>query len=146
MQFRLRSLFILTAAVAVFCGIITAPWFLAIPLLCALSCLWPAYWIAGVIYARDSRRAFFIGGIAAGALPYIVLAVFIIAAAFDEFDMFRFTRRRGYTENLLTNLFAAGIVLTPTVLAFLGGWIALAVYRSLQPPKPVVAESPQSRL
>src|SRR6185436_17943236 len=55
MQFRLRTLFILTAIVCVYFGVLNAPPFIAIPLYCAIVWLTPAYWIAGVIYAREAR-------------------------------------------------------------------------------------------
>jgi hypothetical protein len=62
LQFRLRTLFILTAAVALLAWMFFAPpqWLgmLAIYLLC---CLLPAAIVAGIIYHRGYWQAFFIG-------------------------------------------------------------------------------------
>jgi hypothetical protein len=62
LQFRLRTLFILTAAVALLAWILFAPpqWvgMLAIYL---LHCLLPAAIVAGIIYHRGYWQAFFIG-------------------------------------------------------------------------------------
>ncbi len=138
MQFRLRTLFIITAIVCVYCSILNAPVFIAFPLFCAFVWLTPAYWIAGVIYAREAKRAFFIGGLAAGAVPFIALVFCSLVMAVD--GPWRWSRGYGryeFGETQLINMICSLFIFAPVVLAFLGGWISLAVYRSMQPPKPV---------
>jgi len=141
MQFRLRSLFILTALVCVYCGVINAPPIIAIPLFFAAVWLAPAYWITGVIFAKEGRRAFFIGGLAAGAAPFLVLTMFVASGfpwGYGNWDFRELAGAGGgiYGENQLANLIASLFIFAPVVLAFIGGWISLVVYHSLQSPKP----------
>jgi hypothetical protein len=140
MQFRLRSLFILTALICVYLGVLNAPSQIALPLFCAAVWVTPAYWIAGVIYARDARRAFFIGGLAAGTAPFLVL---LSAFGFRMGDPWGW----GYQpyqvgETQMINMVLSLFVFAPVVLAYLGGWIALAVYHSLQPSPSVPHVAP----
>ena len=139
MQFRLRSLFILTAIICVYCGMLNAPPAIAIPLFCAVAWLTPAYWIAGVIYARAAKRAFFIGGLAGGAVPFLALVFYSLAAGFDMFDRlpYRAFGRGGFGDTQLFNLTVSSFIFAPVVLAYIGGWVSWAVYQSLQPPNPV---------
>ena len=140
MQFRLRTLFILTAVICVYCGILNAPPFIAVPLFCAVVWLTPAYWIAGVVYAREARRAFFIGGLASGTIPFFILVFYSLNVVFDGWGPWGYRNNfRGgyYGENQLINLLASLFIFAPVVLAFLGGWVSLAVHYGLQPPKRV---------
>ncbi len=139
MQFRLRTLFILTAIICVYCGVLNAPTIIAIPLYCAVTWLTPAYWIAGVIYARDAKRAFFIGGLAGGAVPFVAQVFWSVVLAVDGPWPWRYGGSGRYEigETQLINLIASLFIFAPVVLAFIGGWISLAVYHGLQPPKPV---------
>src|SRR5687768_14394060 len=135
MQFSLRTLFIITGVICVYCGILNAPQFIAIPLFCAIVWLMPAYWIAGVIYAREGRRAFFIGGLAAGAVPFAAMALFSIVMILDD-GPWRWGRNFGryeLGETQMINLIASLMIFAPVLLAFFGGWISRAVYFSLQP-------------
>lgn len=139
MQFSLRTLFIITAVVCVYCGILNAPPFIAIPLLCAVVWLTPAYWIAGVIYGREARRAFFIGGLASGTIPFFVLVFYSFAVVFDGPGPWGYRNYGGrgfYGEYQLMNLIASLLILAPVLLAFFGGWISLGVYYGMQPPRP----------
>jgi hypothetical protein len=131
MQFRLRSLFILTALICVYLGVLNAPSQIALPLFCAAVWVTPAYWIAGVIYARDARRAFFIGGLAAGAAPFLVLLSAFGFRMGDPWGWGYQPYQVGETQaiNMVLSLF----VFAPVLLAFIGGWIALAMYHNLQP-------------
>src|SRR6476660_1685042 len=120
MQFRLITLFIATAAVAVVCGLITAaPPVLAIPVFGVTFWLAPAFWIGGVVYARGIWRAFFIGGVAVGAIPYLTvvlygsfLSLYWVGGVFGS--------SLG-SDNRLVNLIAASIVFAPIILALFGG-------------------------
>lgn len=137
MQFRLRSLMIVMAIICIYCGILNAPPFIAIPIYCSVVWLTPAYWIAGVIYAREAKRAFFIGGLAAGTIPFAVLSFFMLAMVMDgPWGYWRFGNGVSFGEYQLINLFASLVIFAPVVLAFIGGWISYAVYLSVQRPKP----------
>ena len=145
MQFRLRTLFILTAVICVFCGLITAPPFVAIPVFCGVSLLAPAFWVPGIIYGRDARRAFFIGGICSGTVPYLVLVFFSLMFFENGWRSFgyRSYNRGGLGEAQLLNLVSAIFIFSPAVMALFGGLLSTAVYRSLQPRgKPAPPASP----
>ena len=140
MQFRLITLFIITGIVCVYCGLLNAPSFIALPLFCAVTWLSPAYWISGVIYTREARRAFFIGGLASGAIPFLGLVFYSLAMVFDGWGPWGYRNgfgRNGFGETLFINFFASLFIFSPVVMAFLGGWISMAVYFSAQPRKPV---------
>ena len=141
MQFRLRTLFILTAVVCVYCGVLNAPPFIAIPLFCAIVWLTPAYWIAGVIYAREARRAFFVGGLASGTVPFFVMIFYSLSVVLDGYGPWGYRNYGGrggfYGEYQLMNLVASLFIFAPVVLAFVGGWISWGVYYGMQPPRPV---------
>jgi hypothetical protein len=141
MQFRLITLFIATAAVAVVCGLITsAPPVLAIPVFCVMLWLAPAFWIGGVVYARGIWRAFFIGGVAVGAIPYLTVVVYgSFLSLYWVGGVFGTSLG---PDNRLVNLIAASIVFAPIVLALFGGWITMAVHVTFQPSLQGTAGSP----
>jgi hypothetical protein len=130
MQFRLSSLFVLTSLIGLYLGVLNLPMFLALPLFGALALMTPAYWVTGAIYARDARQAFFIGGSASGAAPYLVLAYNMAFSFRDPWGLSY--QRYEFGETQIANLFFSFIVSLPALLAFCGGWIGLAVYRNLQ--------------
>jgi hypothetical protein len=135
MQFRLRSLFILTAVVSVMCGLIfAAPPIVALPIFCLILWVCPAFWITGIIYGRGAWRPFFIGGVMAGIGPHLAslyYSIMVVASLFDGSTL----------EGLLKldsgpgNLAMAGMLLGSGPFALLGGWIGMAVYYAFQPPK-----------
>lgn len=140
MQFRLITLFIITGIVCVYCSILNAPPFIALPLFCAVVWLSPAYWVSGVIYTREARRAFFVGGLAGGAIPFLGLVFYSLAMVIDGWGPWGFRNNWGrnrFGETQLINFFASLLIFAPVVMAFIGGWISMAVYSSAQPPKPV---------
>jgi hypothetical protein len=143
MQFSLRTLLILMAVICVYCGILNTPAFIAIPLFCAVTWVSPAYWITGLIYAREARRAFFIGGLSAGTVPFLVLVFFSLMTFDGPWYWGRFDRYE-WGETQLVNLMVSLLVFAPVALAFIGGWIALAVYHSVQPQAPVPSAPPFS--
>lgn len=136
MQFRLITLFIVTGLVCVYCGVLNAPPFIAIPLFGAIAWVSPAYWVSGVIYTREARRAFFIGGLASGAIPFLGLVFCSLAFVLDGWR-YRNWGRNNFGDNLLMNFFASLLIFAPVIMAYVGGWISMAVYYSAQPPKPV---------
>jgi hypothetical protein len=140
MQFRLITLFIITGIVCVYCAVLNLPAVITFPLFCAVTWLSPAYFISGVIYTREARRAFFIGGLASGALPFLGEVFYCLAVAFDGWGPWGFRGgwgRTGFGETQLINLFASLVIFSPVIMAFLGGWVAMAVYYSAQPKRPV---------
>jgi hypothetical protein len=135
MQFGIRTLLIVTTAVAALCGIVfAAPPIVAIPVLCTMLWVCPSVWITGIIYARGARRAFFIGGMAAGFAPHscaLYYSVMIVVSTFDGnslADLFT-------NDEPWANLLNAAILLGPGVFAFLGGACGAIVYWWNQPPR-----------
>jgi hypothetical protein len=134
MQFQLRTLFILMAAVCVYLGMLNAPFIISIPLLCAVAWVMPAYWIAGLVYARGARRAYFLGGVAAGTSPQLVMIFYSIMVAMDgPWRWSNWYQRYDWDETWFFNIVASIFLLGPLLIAFLGAWVSYAVYRSLQP-------------
>jgi hypothetical protein len=134
MQYSLRTLFILMAAICVYLGILNAPIFISFPVFCTLALLAPAYWVTGVVYARGEQRAFFIGGLAAGAAPFVAMVFTSLVMLID--GPFRWGRGFGryeWGETQFFNMVSSLLIFAPIAIAFLGGWIALALYRRLQP-------------
>jgi hypothetical protein len=142
MQFRLITLFIITGAVCVYLGILNAPPVIALPLFCAVVWLSPAYWVAGVIYSREARRAFFIGGLSAGAIPFLAMVFYSLVLLLDGPGPWGFRSswgRGGFGQSQLINFFASLFIFAPLATAYVGGWISKYVYYSAQPPKPVAS-------
>lgn len=142
MQFRLRSLFILTAVVSVMCGLIfAAPPIVAIPVFCLILWVCPAFWITGVIYGRGAWRPFFIGGVMAGIGPHLASLYYSILVVGSLFE------NSSWAELLqpgheLKNLLSAGMLLGSGPFALLGGWTGMAVYYAFQLPKDHTSASP----
>jgi hypothetical protein len=90
MQFRLLSILIAITLLSVLCAVIFAmPGFISVPMLTLILWISPSLWITGAIYARGRKQAFFIGGLAAGAVPFVVSALYsatVAAAAVIEAD------------------------------------------------------------
>jgi hypothetical protein len=140
MQFHLRTLMIVMAAICLYCAILNAPPFVAMPIYCSIVWLSPAYWITGIIYGREGKRAFFIGGVASGSVPFFALVFIGLAFMLDgPWGFWRYGGRGFFGEYQLINLFSSLFIFAPLALAFLGAWIAYWVYQSLQPPKPAPA-------
>jgi hypothetical protein len=142
MQFRLRSLFILTAVVSVMCGLIfAAPPIVAIPVFCMILWVCPAFWITGIIYGRGAWRPFFIGGVMAGIGPHLASLYYSIMAVGSLFE------NNSWAELLqpghgLTNLLSAGMLLGSGPFALIGGWIGMGVYYAFQPTPSTQPSSP----
>lgn len=67
MQFRLKTLFVVTFLVAVVCMVLFAlPDWLSLMVLAAAAMVTPGALIAGIIYGRRAKRAFAIGCLASG--------------------------------------------------------------------------------
>lgn len=135
MQFRLRSLFILTAVVSVLCGLIfAAPPIVAIPVFCMILWVCPAFWITGIIYGRGAWRPFFIGGVMAGIGPHLAslyYSIVVIISLLGGGGLGDLTS----PNNGLANLIAAGMLLGSGPFALLGGWTGMGVFYAFQPEK-----------
>lgn len=134
MQFNIRFLLGLTAAVAVLCGIVfAAPTIVTIPVLIGLLWISPALWINGIVYGRGAWRPFFIGGTMSGLGPHVFALYYtlMIAVQLLEGD--------GWTELLegdrLTNLHIAAVFVFPGVFALLGGLVGAWTWWMFQPVK-----------
>ena len=135
MQFRLRSLFIITAAVAVTCGVVfAAPPIVALPLLCTVLWVCPALWVNGIIYGRGAWRPFFIGGLMAGLGPHLAALYYSVIIVLSLFDGGALSELADVSEPF-PNLFMAAILLGPGLFALLGGWVGMGVYYAFQPER-----------
>ena len=142
MQFRLRTLFIITAVVSVMCGLIfAAPPLVALPIFCLILWVCPAFWINGIIYSRGAWRPFFIGGVMAGIGPHLASLYYsiMVAASLFESDSLGDLLKPGGT---LPNLAAAGLLLGSGPFALIGGWVGMGVYYAFQPPASASPPSP----
>ncbi|HWB08888.1 MAG TPA: hypothetical protein VG826_06680 [Pirellulales bacterium] len=81
MRFRLKTIFIITFAVAVVCTVFfTLPDWLCLIVLATLAMVTPAALVAGIIYGRGAKRAFAIGCLVSGGwalwlTPFLFYAV-----------------------------------------------------------------------
>jgi hypothetical protein len=134
MQFQLRTLFIVMGVFCVYLGLLNAPFIISVPCYCLIAWSMPAYWIAGLVYARHERRAYYLGGVAAGASPYLIMLFFSIMLAADgPWRWGRWIDRYDWDEIWFFNFTASLFMLGPLLVAFLGGWIAYLVHRSVRP-------------
>ncbi len=67
MRFRLKTIFILTLAIAIACMVFfTLPGWLCLIVLASVAMVTPAALVAGIIYGRGARRALAIGCLVSG--------------------------------------------------------------------------------
>ena len=137
MHYRLRTMTLLLVLVCVpiYGCALYAPSSIAIAVYCVMAWLMPAYWIAGVIYGRDFRRAFFIGGLAGGAVPFLMMVAYTVMLASSGWGSWGHGGyvRDGFGESMLQNLVVSLFIFAPVLLSVLGGFLSLAVYFALQP-------------
>ncbi len=134
MQFNIRTLLAITAAVSIFCGLVfAAPPIVATPVLIGLLWISPSLWINGIIYGRGGWRPFFIGGTIAGLGPHLGAVYYTAMVAVQLLDS------NGWTElstgNRLTNLMVAAVFVFPGVFSFLGGLVGVWTWWMFQPVK-----------
>lgn len=143
MQFRLHHIFAATLLVGFLCGLIfAAPPAIGPPLLLALQCISPAIWFSGAMFARGAWRAFFVGGIAAGAAPQIATLAYAFFTMFEEIfpALSDFgDGSAGYdadfwlpainTDWWISNL----LFLVPGIFSLVGGGLSVGVYRIFNP-------------
>ena len=134
MQFSLRSLFILMAAVCVYCATLSFPVVISGPLYWALVSLTPAYWIVGTIYSRGSRRAFYIGGLSTAVAPYIILIILSVVFVFE--GPWRWGRWYDWDNNIIMNFIISIVLILPSIFTVLGGWVGYGIFHLVQEPQP----------
>ncbi|HUE71662.1 MAG TPA: hypothetical protein VMP01_12320 [Pirellulaceae bacterium] len=136
MQFTIRSLLVVTALVSVLCGIVfAAPPIVAVPILCAILWVCPAFWVNGIIFGRGAWRAFFVGGFMAGLVPHLVALYFSIMAIVLVFSGESMDSVIDGLELPWPNLLIAAILLAPGLFAFAGGLTGVCTWWMLQPAK-----------
>lgn len=134
MQFNMRFLLALMAAVSVLCGVVfAAPPFVATPVLAGLLWISPSLWINGIIYGRGGWRPFFIGGTIAGLVPHAASLYFSVSVVSEIIDgswseIFEASDR-------WPNLYAALTFLAPVPFSLLGGLVGVWTWWMFQPAK-----------
>ena len=142
MQFRLRSLFILTAIVSVLCGLIfAAPPIVALPIFCLILWVCPAFWITGIVYGRGAWRPFFIGGVMAGIGPHLASLYYSIMVAASLFEGGALGELAD-VDGTFPNLPMAAMLLGSGPFALIGGWVGMGVYYAFEQPTTVAPSSP----
>lgn len=135
MQFNIRALLGVTAAVSVLCGIVfAAPPIVAAPILIGLLWISPSLWINGIIYGRGAWRPFFIGGTIAGLVPHLGALYYSAMVAVELLNGVGWDELLA-TNDRLANLHIAAIFLFPGVFALLGGLTGAWTWWMFQPAK-----------
>ena len=144
MQFTIRSLLVVTALVSVLCGIVfAAPPVVAVPILCAILWVCPAFWVNGIIFGRDGWRAFFVGGFMAGLVPHLVALYFSVTAVVLVFSGSGQSLDDLIDVNLpWPNLLISAILLAPGLFAFAGGLTGVCTWWMLQPARSLKVGEP----
>lgn len=147
MRFRLIGMFVVVTLIAVLCGITFAlPLVASVSLLALLFLISPGIWISGAVFAKGSTRAFFLGGLIAGILPF-TLVPFVAALSTSNLAELSTQAQElpepsgdasdgppadDHAEQVLVyRLAALGFWLLPGVISFSGGGLAWLTYRML---------------
>jgi hypothetical protein len=143
MQFTIRSLLVVTAIVSLLCGIVfAAPPIVAVPILCAILWICPAFWVNGIIFGRDGWRAFFVGGFMAGLVPHLVALYFSVMGVAVVISGEPLDDIIGGIELPWPNLIIAAILLAPGLFAFSGGLTGVCTWWMLQPARSLTDGEP----
>jgi hypothetical protein len=136
MQFRLMSLLLVMVAASVLFALMFAfPAFITLPVLTMVLWVSPSVWIAGVVYARGATQAFFLGGLVAGAVPFVIVASIsgVMSVEFvSDFGDLSFGMRQ-YEERFQI-IISSLVLLSTGPFSFVGGLLAVLVYRMNQRP------------
>lgn len=137
MQFRLKTLFLLTTLAAAYFGLVFSPPLIVTLFLLTLAMLVsPAVWIAGAVYCRGGRQAFFLGGISAGALPFVLSLYYFLLMTVEVIGDFP---QQGFwlaDYNLELRMYLALIWPVSGIVSITAGGAAWAVRRYLAPQLP----------
>jgi hypothetical protein len=147
MQFRLAHLITVSVIIAILCGLaFAAPPIIGTPLLGCFLAICPAIWFAGAFYARGHLQAFFIGGIAAGAVPFSVCVVFTVTDLITLYNEYMgivpvyfpqlgdgsvpATEPTYWTPAIQSSAWMSNLLtLLPGPFSFTGGAISVLIYR-----------------
>jgi hypothetical protein len=131
LQFRLRTLFIVTTAIALLAWIFfVPPGWVGVVVLYAIYILLPAVTVSGMIYHRGYRQAFFIG-----MAPSVVFVAFLFFSRdpFPSFWPYSFSPS-SFDGYLLYKLYLGLFLLFPVASGFVAmgmrWWALLAQRRS----------------
>jgi hypothetical protein len=138
-QFGLKTLMLGMTGIAVYFGIVSAmPIWIIGPLFTLAIAAVPGTLVAGIVYGRQSSRAFFIGALTSAAVPMIFAGGFLLISSFEwaemmdrnwgTYDAYNVELRIGYSIALLG----------PFLPLFIGGFLARAIRQRLQPEAPAV--------
>ncbi len=131
MQFQIRTLIVVIAVVAVLCALTFAtPRIIALPLLCSIVWILPSLWISGIVFGRGAWRSFFIGGAAAGSVPYLIAIYYsinVVLSLLSESDTYALYQLSSISEPW-PNLAISIVFLAPVIFAALGGLVGLGTY------------------
>jgi hypothetical protein len=139
MQFRLITLLVSITIFAVLFGLVVAvPPGISLPILTILLALSPSILITGVVYARGVQRAFFIGALAAGAVPYAFIAISCIWVVADILGDLRYSSMEGYWWRILLGRETPSIstsyallLIMPAFISLIGGCVSAFVCYAL---------------
>jgi hypothetical protein len=146
MQFRLRTLLAVITYLSVISALVfAAPPVVAWPLLGLLLLVSPAVWIVGIVYGRGARRAFFIGGTAAGIGPFVATSFVSLMYAVDGLAplLLNSTSSSISSDDRWTTILVSCLLLSSGPIAMGGGLLGSLVYWGFK-EKGAVANSPTS--
>lgn len=147
MQFGLRTLFVVSTLVAIFCAIFFAlPLVVEIPILVLLILVAPSVWICGACFARQSWRAFFVGGIVASVGPHLALVFYGLTMGISVIDDLSSLWEADSEYPIFLRLSIAGAFLFPGFVAVIGGSCGALVYRWFGPESATKPAAQSSRL
>ena len=134
MRPNLRVIALIVASVALINVLIIAiPGSVAVPIFAAALWLCPSVWTAGAIYTTGIRRAFFIGGLAGGAVPFLAMAFastsIVISAVSEMTDQSMWGTLNGLNDRDAA-VTSSLLLLSPVLFSLVGGGLSAFVYRS----------------
>ncbi len=143
MRFRLVGLFGFVTLMALLCGIAFGlPLIVSMVVLAFLLWISPAVWINGAMFSQGGTRAFFLGGLLAGVLPFTVVSVPVAYVAIVTATSGEFGDLVDKQADQLTYRFLMlGVWLLPGVFSFAGGGLGWLTYRFVRPKRGATAPS-----
>ena len=141
MQFRLLSLLILITVAAFGCAILFAlPIFVSYFCTAIIVLVSPSVWFAGVYYSRGRTHAFFMGGLTAGAVPFIVASYYSVVMPISMIGGGgSWAPGSNGSDSVVARLALAAVLLLPGVFSCLGGGMSMLTHWLVIPrPHPTV--------
>lgn len=137
MRFRISTILWITGIVAVFFGIsFLAPFIVTAVTLGFSMCISPAAWVSGAAFARGTKRAFFVGGLASATVPHAISIYYMYMVMIGAFQNGWDSLLNIASEDLMmARVSMVTIWLVPGIFAVSGGILAV-ISRWLVMPKP----------